>query len=80
MRIPKCKSPLPFTVISVLSFLFSSTPSNYKATSLSASMINLYFITFLDIFLPSLPAMGEVFTLIETDMIGGSIGIEGITS
>ncbi len=46
------------------------------ATLLSASFINLSRITVEVTFFPSFPANGESFTVIVTDIVGGSIGVD----
>ena len=58
-------------------FLFPAFTS--RATSFYASSSNRDFKSFKVNLVPSLPANGEVLTLIETPINGGSILIEGIT-
>lgn len=70
------RSPLPFTKIEV-EFLFPAITS--RATSFSDSSTNRVFKSFSVIFVPYFPAKGEVLTLIETPISGGSIFIDGIT-
>ena len=64
------------TIIEV-EFLFPAF--TYRATSFSAYSINLFFKSFKVNFVPYFPANGDVLTLIETPINGGSILIDGIT-
>lgn len=58
-------------------FLFPVNIS--RATSFYASYSNLFFISANVNFVPSFPAKGDVLTLSETPINGGSILIEGMT-
>ena len=51
----------------------------YKATSFYASYRSLFLISFKVSLVPYFPDNGDVFTLIETPIRGGSILIQGIT-
>lgn len=75
-RSPIWRSPLPLTMTEV-EVLFPGLTS--KATSFSDSSISLFLISFNVILVPSFPAKGEVLTLIDTPIRGGSTLIEGIT-
>jgi len=73
------RSPLPFIVIKPPSPL----PSNiytFKATSFSASFNNLSLIYEMVNLVPSLPYNGLLLIPIWIYIIGGSIGIDGITT
>jgi hypothetical protein len=70
------KSPRPFTITEVEFLLPAFT---YNATSFSAYSSNLVFMSFNVNLVPYLPANGEVLTLIDTPINGGSILIDGIT-
>ena len=72
IRTPSWSSPLP--PISNASLLEFSL--NVIATLVSASAKSLFLITVDVTFLPSVPANGESFTIIVTDIVGGSIGVE----
>ena len=72
IRTPSCNSPRP--PISKASFELLS--ANVMATFVSASTSSLSRITVEVTFLPSRPANGESFTVIVTDIVGGSMGVD----
>ncbi len=74
MRTPSCSSPRP--PISNESLL--SLSENVIATLVSASARSRARITVEVTLLPSRPAKGESFTVMVTDMVGGSMGVEAI--
>ena len=78
-KIAKCKSPLPIIVQAAPSEFFSST-TTLSATSYYPSLISLSLIYPEESFVPSFPPIGLLFTNMLTAIIGGSIGIAGITS
>ena len=69
------KSPRPFIMIE---FEFRPPTSTLNATSFSPYSFNLDFKSFKVIFVPYLPAKGEVLTLMDTPMSGASIFKQGI--
>lgn len=70
------KSPRPLTKIEVE---FLPPISISRATSFSAYSINRFFKSLRVSFVPYLPANGDVLTLIETPISGGSTLMQGIT-
>ena len=72
IRTPICSSPLPLITKESLS-VFSS---KVIATFVSASAISLSLITVEVTLSPSVPPKGESLTVIVTDIVGGSIGVE----
>ena len=73
---PSCNSPRP--PISNASLL--SLSANVMATLVSTSASSLSRITVEVTFLPSCPAKGLSFTVMVTDIVGGSIGVEASAS
>ena len=59
---------------------FFSSTTTLRATSCCPSLMSLSLIYPEDSFVPSLPPIGLLFTKMLTAIIGGSIGIAGITS
>ena len=68
------KSPLPLTWTELVDLLLSTT----RATSFYAYSLNLTLRSFRASLDPSVPAKGEVLTLIETPIKGSSILRQGI--
>jgi hypothetical protein len=73
--IQRYRSPRPRMRIAVL---FLSLATTSRATSFSDYSTNLFFRSLSVFFVPSLPANGEVFTLIDRPRSGGSILMHGI--
>lgn len=69
-------SPRPLTLIEVL---FLSPMSTDNATSFYDYSFSLDLRSLKEIFVPYLPAKGEVLTFIETPINGGSILTQGMT-
>ena len=68
---PNCNSPRP----PISKESLPPLSANVIATLVSASAKSLSRMTVDVTFLPSRPAKGESFTMIVTDMVGGSIGV-----
>lgn len=75
-NIPRWRSPRPLTVIEVA---FPFPVSICKATSFYDSFNNLVFNSFNVNLSPSFPESGEVLTLTEMAIMGGSIFVDGMT-
>jgi hypothetical protein len=73
ISIPRCRSPLPLTAISLLLLMLT-----YKETSFSASLKSRLTSCSLLVIVPSCPERGEELTFIVMLIIGGSMAMVGM--